>query len=67
MTESGKLTFVRSPQLKKSSSGIVVICDGASNVTDDNLEHPEKTPVPRVETEEGTVKEVRLWQPINAI
>jgi hypothetical protein len=42
--------------------GIAVNCDGASNVTDDNLEHPSKTELPRVETEEGTVKEVRLSQ-----
>jgi hypothetical protein len=36
--------------------------DGDSNVTDDNLTHSVKTDLPRVETEEGTVKEVRLEQ-----
>jgi hypothetical protein len=59
-TESGKQRPVRRPHSAKSSSGIFVICDGGSNVTDDNLEQEKKTLVPRVETEEGIVKEVSL-------
>jgi hypothetical protein len=43
----------------KRSSGIVARRDGISNVTDDNVEHPQKTAVPRVETEEGIVKEAK--------
>jgi hypothetical protein len=47
-------------------SGILVRCDGASNVTDDNPEPPEKTQFPRVETEEGTVKDVKREHSKNA-
>jgi hypothetical protein len=61
-TESGRQRLARRLQSSKSSSGIFVICDGASNVTDANLRHCLKTDLPRVETEEGTVKEVRLEQ-----
>jgi hypothetical protein len=45
-------------QRKKRRAGIVVNRDAGSNVTDPNLWHQEKTEQPRVETEEGTVKEV---------
>jgi hypothetical protein len=43
---------------------MVVNCDGASNITDDNLQHDPKTPEQRVETEEGTVKDFSLQGPI---
>jgi hypothetical protein len=58
--ESGRLRLFRSLQQKKSSSGISVRFDGDSNFTDDSLMQYLKTDLPRVETEEGTVKEVRL-------
>jgi hypothetical protein len=61
-TESGRLRLVRSSQAKKSLSGISVKFDAGANVTDDNLAHWLKTDLPRVETEEGIVKEVRLEQ-----
>jgi hypothetical protein len=57
--ESGRSTFVRRQQPKKSSWGISVTCDGVSNVTDDNVEHPQKTESPSVKTEEGMLKEVK--------
>jgi hypothetical protein len=50
----------------KRRSGIVVDFDGVSNVTDDNLKHSAKAELPREETEEGTVKEVRLGHMENA-
>jgi hypothetical protein len=43
MTESGRVRVVRHSQHLKRQSGIVVNCDGASNVTEDNLEHRLKT------------------------
>jgi hypothetical protein len=52
----------RERQHLKRRSGIFVTFDGVSNVTDDNFVHSSKTEVPRVETEEGTVKEARLEQ-----
>jgi hypothetical protein len=59
ITELGRLRVFRRMQPKKSLSGIAVRLDGGANVTDVNLLHSEKTDSPRVETEEGTVKEVR--------
>jgi hypothetical protein len=61
-TESGIQSLLRRGHSPKSPSGIFVICDGASNVTEDNRSHSQKTPLPRVETEEGKVKEVRMQQ-----
>jgi hypothetical protein len=43
-----------------------VRCDGASNVTDCNCVHSEKTVSPRVETEDGTVNSVKLQHCENA-
>jgi hypothetical protein len=57
--ESGRLRVLKRLQWLKSRSGIFVICDGGPNVTDDNLLHHANTNVHRVETEEGTAKEVR--------
>jgi hypothetical protein len=65
-TESGRLTIGKSGQDKKGRSGISVTCDGVSNAKNDNLEHHENTECPRVETEEGTVKETKLDQPEDA-
>jgi hypothetical protein len=44
-------------QWKKRSSGMDVRRDGDSNVTDDNAEHFQKIEFPRVETEEGKLKD----------
>jgi hypothetical protein len=66
LTESGRVRVVRHLQKQKTESGISANFDGVSNVTDDNFEHPAKTESPRVQTEEGTVKEVRLTQSENA-
>jgi hypothetical protein len=66
VTESGRVRAFRHVQLPKGRSGIFVNCDGVSNVTDVNASHPSKTPYPRVETEDGTVKEVRRSQLRNA-
>jgi hypothetical protein len=66
VTESGRVRVVRWRQRKQNRAGIFGNCDGASNVTDNGLDHPIKTESPRVETEEGTVKEVGLLQIENA-
>jgi hypothetical protein len=66
VTESGRVSVSRSWQELKRPSGIVVRCDGASNVTEDNIEQPEKTEFPRVKTEEGTAKSVKQQQPEKA-
>jgi hypothetical protein len=60
--EAGRRRLLRNRQPTKSSSGIVLRLDGGSNVTDDNLTHCENTDSPSVETEDGTVKEVRKEQ-----
>jgi hypothetical protein len=60
VTESGRLSLVRSSQPQKSTEGISMRFDGGSNVKDDNSSHSSKIYLPRLETEEGTVKEVRL-------
>jgi hypothetical protein len=57
---SGSSSDFRRWQEAKRKLGIVVRCDGVSNVTEDNLEQYEKTDSPRVETEEGTLKLVKL-------
>jgi hypothetical protein len=44
----------------KRLSGIFARSDGASNVTSDNSEHRQKTLSPRIETEEGTMKEAKF-------
>jgi hypothetical protein len=46
--------------------GIVVRCDGGSNFRDDNLRQSEKANIPRVETEEGTMKVFKLEHSSNA-
>jgi hypothetical protein len=66
VTESGRVRVVRPLQSLKMQSVIVVSCDGVSNFTDINLEHLEKTESPRVETEEGIAKKIRLPQLENA-
>jgi hypothetical protein len=66
VTESGRARVFRQGQQRKRKWGIVVNCDGASNVTEIKLEHLSKTESPRVETDEGTVKEVRLLHHENA-
>jgi hypothetical protein len=66
VTESGRVRVVRQLQLRKVQSGIVVNCEGASNLKDVNLEHPSNRELPRVETAEGTVNEVRRPQLENA-
>jgi hypothetical protein len=43
----------------KRPGGIVVRCDGDSNIRDDKLKQWEKTEFPRVETEEGTVNDFK--------
>jgi hypothetical protein len=43
MTESGRGIVIRHVQSQKRRSGILVNCDGVSNVTDDNFKHPSKT------------------------
>jgi outer membrane protein assembly factor BamA len=63
---SGRLTIAKTVQVQQNPSGIAVTCDGVSNVTDDKLVQYLKTNAPRVETEEGTVKETRLEQLENA-
>jgi hypothetical protein len=62
----GRLSVSRRPQFAKRRIGIVVRCDGASNVMDDNLEQYRNAQSPRVDTEEGTVKEAKLMQQKNA-
>jgi O-acetylhomoserine/O-acetylserine sulfhydrylase-like pyridoxal-dependent enzyme len=64
--ESGTLRVVKHSQNEKRLSEIVVNCDGVSNVTDVNLEQNSKAQSPRMETEQGTVKEMRLRQYENA-
>jgi hypothetical protein len=49
----------RATAITEKIFAIVVNCDGMSKVTDGNLEHPSKIESPRVEMEEGTVKEAR--------
>jgi hypothetical protein len=66
LTELGRVRVVRHLQLMKSPSGICFTCDGVSNVTNDNLEHENRRKYPTVQTEEGTVKEVRLSHEQNA-
>jgi hypothetical protein len=66
ITASGRVRLVRRGQHSKRRSEILVRCDGASNVTVDNLEHHEKTENPRVVTEAGTVNEANREQPVNA-
>jgi hypothetical protein len=65
-TESGRLRAFRRRQPWKRHPGISASCDGVSNVTDCNLEQPEKAESPRVETEGGKLKDERLVQPANA-
>jgi hypothetical protein len=57
---------LRRTQPPRTLSGILVRCDGVSNVTDENPEHPLKTERSRFETEEGTVKVVKREQCENA-
>jgi hypothetical protein len=64
--ESGRVRVFRRLQPLNSELGIFANSDGVSNVTNDNLEHPSKTELPSVETEEGTVKVAKLVQPRNA-
>jgi hypothetical protein len=59
VTESGRLSIFRSGQSSKRKSEIFMRCDGSSNITDENLEQLEKTEPPRIERDEGTVKEVK--------
>jgi hypothetical protein len=66
VTESGTVRVVRRSHPSKRPSGIVVNCDGVLNVKDFNVQHLAKSESPREETEEGTVKEVRLSQSLNA-
>jgi hypothetical protein len=65
-TESGRAIVVRALQDSKRHSGIVVICDGDSKLTDESSVHDEKTEFPRVDTEGGTLKDFRRMQPANA-
>jgi hypothetical protein len=60
VTWPGRARVVRPWQQPERQSGTVFNCDGVSKITDDNSRHPLKTDSPRVETEEGTVNEVRL-------
>jgi hypothetical protein len=60
MTEFGSSSVFRRSQPLKRPWGIFVRCDGVSDAKEDNLEHPTKTKLPRVETEEGTVKDSKL-------
>jgi hypothetical protein len=66
VTEPGRKRVTKYLHLKKRQLGRTVNCDGVSNVTDYNLEHPLQTESPIVETEEGTVKDVRLLHSSNA-
>jgi hypothetical protein len=66
VTESGRVNVSKEEQQLKRLAGIAVNCDGVSNATDASLEHLSKTQSPRVETEEGTVKDVRWVQRENA-
>jgi hypothetical protein len=59
ITESGRLNALRRLQFSKRRPGMLMRRDCGSNVTDDNPQHPEKTASPRVETEEGTVKDAK--------
>jgi hypothetical protein len=62
VTESGRVSVFRHRQLWKRHLGIFVKCDGVSNVTEDNSEQNSKTESPRMETEEGTVNDVKRLQ-----
>jgi hypothetical protein len=64
LRKSGRLSVSRRPQPLKRPSGILMICDGVSNVTDDNLEQRETTSSPRVKIEEGTVKSAKRAQSV---
>jgi hypothetical protein len=66
LTESGSEIVVRALQDSKRHSGIVVICDGDSKMTDESSVHDEKTEFPRVDTEGGTRKDCRRMQPEKA-
>jgi hypothetical protein len=66
VTESGRVRVLSIAQRPKGQSGIVVSRDGVANIRELKLVHPSQTPDPRVETEEGTVKDVRSSQLRNA-
>jgi hypothetical protein len=66
VTDSGILSACRREQPRNSRPGIFVRCDGFSNVTEDNPEQPQKAQVPRVETEAGITKLVKMTQLANA-
>jgi hypothetical protein len=58
--ESGRVRIVTQEQPSRKRFGILANCDGVSNITDNNPGHSSKIDLPRLETEEGTVNEVRL-------
>jgi hypothetical protein len=66
VTESGRARVVRQTQSATKQSGRAVNCDGVSNLTDFNSLHRAKSELPRVETEEGTVNDLRFLHAENA-
>jgi hypothetical protein len=60
LTESERVKVDRQQQQLKRKLGIFDTRDGVSNVRDDNSQHRSKRESPRVETDEGSMKDVRL-------